>query len=58
MDVRTSFLHGDLEEEIYMKQPEGFIVKRKKEFIYKLKKCIYNLKQSPHMCYQKFNMYI
>ena len=27
MDVKTSFLHGDLEEEIYMKQPEGFMVK-------------------------------
>eukprot|EP00253_Pinus_taeda_P006518 PITA_06518 len=31
MDVKTTFLHGDLEEEIYMKQPEGFAVKGKKE---------------------------
>ena len=30
MDVKTSFLHRDLEEEIYMKQPEGFMVKGKK----------------------------
>lgn len=30
MDVKTTFLHGDLEEEIYMKQPEGFTVKGKK----------------------------
>jgi len=30
MDVKTSFLHGDLEEEIYMKQHEGFAVKSKK----------------------------
>ena len=30
MDVKTSFLHGDLEEEIYMKQPEGFAMKGKK----------------------------
>jgi len=28
MDVKTSFLHGDLEEEIYMKQPEGFAVNK------------------------------
>ena len=30
MDVKTTFLHGDLDEEIYMKQPEGFMVKGKK----------------------------
>jgi hypothetical protein len=33
MDVRTSFLHGDLEEEIYMKKQEGFIVKGMKEVV-------------------------
>ena len=36
MDVKTTFLHGDLEEEISMKQPEGFAVKGKKEMVYKL----------------------
>eukprot|EP00253_Pinus_taeda_P031016 PITA_31016 len=38
MDVKTTFLHGDLEEEIYMKQPEGFAVKGKKELDSKLVK--------------------
>ena len=33
MDVKTTFLHGDLEEEIYMKQPKGFMVKGKKELV-------------------------
>jgi hypothetical protein len=33
MDVKTTFQHGDLEEEIYMKQPEGFVVKGKKELV-------------------------
>jgi hypothetical protein len=58
MDVKTTFLHGDLEEEIYMKQPEGFVVKGKKELICKLKKSLYGLKQSPRMWYQNFDTYI
>ena len=37
MDVKTMFLHGDLEEEIYMKQPERFVVKGKKYLVCKLK---------------------
>ena len=40
IDVKTSFLHGDLEEEIYMKQPEGFVVKGKKELVCKLNKSL------------------
>ena len=57
MDVKTAFLHGDLEEEIYMKQPEGFMVKGKKELVCRLKKSLYGLKQSPRMWYQKFDTY-
>ena len=49
MDVKIAFLHGDLEQEIYMKQPEGFAVKGKKELVCKLKKSLYGLKQSPRM---------
>ena len=44
MDVKTAFLHGDLEEEICMKQPEGFIIKGKEELVCRLKKCLYGLK--------------
>eukprot|EP00253_Pinus_taeda_P033307 PITA_33307 len=58
MDVKTKFLHGDLEEEIYMKQPKGFTVKGKKELVCKLKKSLYGLKQSPRMWYQKFDTFI
>jgi hypothetical protein len=58
MDVKTSFLHGDLEEEIYMKHPKGFVVKGNKDLVYKLKRSLYGLKQSPRMWYQKFDTYI
>jgi hypothetical protein len=51
MDVETTFLHGDLEEEIYMKHLEGFVVKGKKELVCKLKKSLYDHKQSPRMWY-------
>eukprot|EP00253_Pinus_taeda_P024438 PITA_24438 len=57
-DVKTTFLHGHLEDEIYMKQPEGFVVKGKKELECKLKYSLYGLKQSPRMLYQKFDTFI
>ena len=58
MDVKTSFLHGDLEEEIYMKKPKGFTVKGNKELVSKLKKSLYGIKKSPRMWYQNFDTYI
>ena len=58
MDVKTTFLDGDLEEEMYMKQHEGFVVKGKKDLVCKLKISIYGLKQSPRMWYQNFDTYI
>jgi hypothetical protein len=58
MDVKTTFLHGNLEEEIYMKQPEGYVVKGKKELVCKLKKSLYGLKQSPRMWYKKIDTYL
>jgi hypothetical protein len=45
MDVKKTILHGDMEEEICMKQPEGFVVKGKKELVCKLKKSLYGLKK-------------
>jgi hypothetical protein len=58
MDVKTTFLHGDLDEEIYMKQPKGFTVKGKKALVCKLNNSFYDLKQSPRMWYHKFDTYI
>ena len=47
MDVTCAFLNGELEEEIYIKQPEGFEVKGKEHLVCKLRRSIYGLKQSP-----------
>ena len=44
MDVKTAFLHGDLEEEIYITQPDGFKIARKENWVCKLKKSLYGLK--------------
>ena len=44
LDVKTSFLHGDLHDEIYMQQLEGFVEKGKEKLVCKLKKSLYGLK--------------
>ena len=45
LDVKTTFLHGDLEEDIYMSQPEEFIVQGQESLVCKLRKSLYGLKQ-------------
>ena len=55
MDVTTAFLNGDLDEEIYMKQPNGFIAPRQEKKIYRLVKSLYGLKQAPKQWHQKFD---
>ena len=52
LDITTAFLNGELKEDIYMKQPEGFEVKDKEHLVCKLKRSIYGLKQSPR-CWNK-----
>ena len=44
LDVKTTFLHGDLEEEIYMQQPHGYEVKGKENLVCRLKNNLYGLK--------------
>ena len=47
MDVKTAFLNGDLEEEIYMDQPEGFVEPGQESKVCKLTESLYGLKQAP-----------
>lgn len=58
LDVKTAFLHGDLEEEIYMSQPDGFKVTGKENWACKLKKSLYGLKQSPRQWYKRFDKFM
>ena len=46
MDVKTAFLNGNLDEEVFMDQPERFVVEGKEHMVCKLKKSIYGLKQA------------
>ena len=55
MDVKTTFLNGDIEETIYMVQPENFESKDSKHLVCKLKKSIYGLKQASRQWYRKFD---
>ena len=47
LDVKTTFLHGDLEEDLYMIQPQGFTVQGQENIVCKLRKSLYGLKQAP-----------
>ncbi|GJY06174.1 putative zinc finger, CCHC-type containing protein [Tanacetum coccineum] len=55
MDVKTKFLNGDLHEDVYMTEPQGFKSKGQEHLVCKLKKAIYGLKQESHQWYLKFD---
>ncbi|GJY84327.1 retrovirus-related pol polyprotein from transposon TNT 1-94 [Tanacetum coccineum] len=52
IDVKTAFLNGELKEEVYVSQPEGFIDPDHPTNVYRLKKALYDLKQAPQAWYQ------
>jgi hypothetical protein len=58
MDVKTAFLNGELEEEIYMQQPEGTVAAGQEHLVWRLCKSLYGLKQAPRMWYKKLDEYL
>ncbi|KAH9315581.1 hypothetical protein KI387_024208, partial [Taxus chinensis] len=58
LDVKTTFLHGELEDDLYMYQPYGYEVKGKERLVCKLKKSLYGLKQVPRQWYMKFDSFM
>lgn len=58
MDVKYAFLNGDLEEEVYIDQPEGFLLSSDEGFVCKLKKALYGFKQAHRAWYERLDKYL
>ena len=58
MDIKTAFLNGDLQEEVYVDQPSGFIQQGQEKKVCRLRKALYGLKQAPRAWYEKIHAYL
>ena len=58
MDVKSAFFNGKIEEEVYIEQPEGFLLSENKDFVCKLKKALYGLKQAPRAWFSRLDNYL
>ena len=57
MDVKSAFLNGNLEEEVYVEQPPSFVIPDSESKVCRLKKALYELKQAPRAWYQRINTF-
>lgn len=58
MDVKCAFLNGDLEEEVYIQQPDGFLLLDDKNMVCMLRKALYELKKAPRAWYARLDKYL
>lgn len=58
MDVKITFMYGDLDETIPMRQPEGYAEKGKKDYVCKLNRYLYGLKESPRQRNMRFDKFM
>nr|GEZ03974.1 retrovirus-related Pol polyprotein from transposon TNT 1-94 [Tanacetum cinerariifolium] len=58
MDVKTAFLNGNLREEVYVSQPNGYVDQDNPNHVYKLKKALYGLKQAPRAWYDMLSSFL
>jgi hypothetical protein len=58
MDAKSTFLNGDLEEEVYIEYPEGFLLSEDEDYVLKVKKSLYRLKKAPRAWYSRLDKYL
>jgi hypothetical protein len=58
MDVKSIFFNGELEEEVYIEQLEGFQLSENANYVCKLKKALHGLKQAPRAWYSRMDKYL
>ena len=58
MDVKSAFFNGKIEEEVYIEQPEGFLLSERRYYVCKLKKALYGLKKYPRAWFSRMGNYL
>ena len=58
MDLKTTYLNGVIEEEVYLEQPDGFVIHGKESHVCRLKKALHGLKQLPRAWYARIDGYL
>jgi hypothetical protein len=58
MDVKSTFINGELEVEVYIEHSKGFLLSKREDCVCRLKKALYGLKQAPRVWYSRLDMYL